>query len=92
MTKAERLSNKCQLCVAANGENACGYIPRGLQSICQKISDIEDGYEYAIEDAIDWLKKNINRYIIDFGTGNGKHEFVVKNTCWTDLEKEITGE
>ena len=73
-------------------DKACGYIVRNLQRMCPVLSDFEDGYDLAIEDAIAWMKENANKYIVDFGIGYEQHEFVVGGMCWVDMEKAITGE
>lgn len=73
-------------------DKACGYIVRNLQRMCPVLSDFEDGYDLAIEDAIAWMKENANKYIVDLGIGYEQHEFVVGGMCWVDMEKAITGE
>lgn len=73
-------------------DKACGYIVRNLQRMCPVLSDFEDGFDLAIEDAIAWMKENANKYIVDLGIGYEQHEFVVGGMCWVDMEKAITGE
>ena len=92
MTREERKKQRCQRCPSFMTDEACGYIVRNLQRKCPDLSDFEDGYDLAIEDAIAWLKENANKYIVDLGIGYEQHEFVVGGMCWVDMEKAISGE
>ena len=42
-------------------------------------------YRLALTDALAWLRKNANKYIVDAGIGCDQHEFIVGGRCWEDL-------
>jgi hypothetical protein len=71
-------------------DDACGYIVRNIQRKCPELSEFTDGYDYAIEDAIAWLKENANKYIVDLGIGYEQHNFVVGGMCWVNMENELS--
>jgi len=67
----------------------------GLERRCY-----QEGYEQAekdtLERAIEWLRENANKYIVDIGVGyggNGRNvELIVGGMCWEDLKKAMEDE
>ena len=57
MSKKERLVGRCELCLY-HGD--CGFLSRNMRDRCPELSEFEDGYDYAIADAVAWLKEHAN--------------------------------
>ena len=89
MTKKERMTARCELCLY---HADCGFITRNIQHKCPQLSEFEEGYDYAMADAIAWLKEHANEYIVDLSIGYGNPpQLVIGGMCWINMEKAIYG-